>query len=134
MPESHDPLRSLFQEAASTGRSRAHCAPVSAVTERGDRVRRHRMAALAAAACLVFAGGTAAAVTLLPDRPHPSVPATPGPSKPSPTPPRTGTPRPTSTAESSAVPTSRSSRGTSDGTSDAPTQPPTTQLSSTRLP
>lgn len=54
MPEPHDLLRSLFQEAASTGQARARYAPVSLVTRRGERMRRRRIASLAVGACLVF--------------------------------------------------------------------------------
>ncbi|MGW7573828.1 hypothetical protein [Streptomyces sp. NPDC054765] len=112
MPEPHDPLRSLFEEAASTGQSRACPAPVSLVTRSGERVRRRRIAALVVGACLVFAGTGAAAAALLPGDSDTTVPAvTPSPSKPSPTPTSAPTsPRSTSAATDVPVP-GRSSTG-----------------------
>ncbi|GAA2342345.1 hypothetical protein OHT20_04625 [Streptomyces caniferus] len=99
MPEPHDPLRSLFQEAASTGQSRARTAPVSLIARRAERLRRRRIAALAVGACLVFAGTGAAAAVLLPGDAGTSVPAvTPSPSKPS------LTPTPVPTAPRSTTP------------------------------
>lgn len=120
MPEPHDSLRSLFQEAASTGQSRARTAPVSLIARRAERLRRRRIAALAVGACLVFAGTGAAAAVLLPGDAGTSVPAVPpSPSKPSLTP----TPVPTaprSTTPGTGAPTpGRSSLG-------APTSPPRT--------
>ncbi|MDK0520962.1 hypothetical protein [Streptomyces sp. ML-6] len=86
MPESHDPLSSLFKEAAATGQARARSAPPSYITERGARAHRRRMVALAVGACLVFSGASAAVVSLLPDSPGTTVPAiTPSPA-PSPSP------------------------------------------------
>ncbi|MEU6013927.1 hypothetical protein ABZ826_07600 [Streptomyces sp. NPDC047515] len=85
MSEPHDPLRSLFKEAAAAGQSRAHSAPPSFITERGERVHRRRILALAVGACLVFSGAGAAAASLLPESPDTSVPAT-TPSTPRPSP------------------------------------------------
>lgn len=117
MPEPHDLLRSLFQEAASTGQSRARCAPVGLVARRGERLRRRRIAALAAGACLVFAGTGAAAAVLLPAGPRTGVPAvTPSPSRPSATPKAVPTqPRSTSSATSTPVP-GRTAPGTPPAT------------------
>ncbi|MFF8715151.1 hypothetical protein ACF07T_27465 [Streptomyces sp. NPDC015184] len=93
MPESHDPLRSLFKEAAATGQARARSAPASYITERGVRAHRRRMVALAVGACLVLSGAGAGVASLLPDSPGTTVPATtpspvpspsPSPTKPSP--------------------------------------------------
>lgn len=56
----HDPLRSPFREAAESEPARANSAPAAYIAERGDRLHRRRLAALAAAACLVLAGGGAA--------------------------------------------------------------------------
>ncbi|MFD7918125.1 hypothetical protein ACFV3R_02675 [Streptomyces sp. NPDC059740] len=99
MPESQDPLRSLFRQAAETGRARAVPAPASYITERGRRARRHRLALTGAAACLVAGCGLATAVHLLPPAPATStVPATspapsgPAPTSPPPTSPPSGTP------------------------------------------
>lgn len=84
MSEPHDPLRSLFKEAAAAGQSRALSAPPSFITERGERVHRRRIVALAVGACLVFSGAGAAAASLLPASPDTSVPATtPAPPRPS---------------------------------------------------
>ncbi|MCL7496690.1 hypothetical protein M8I34_35570 [Streptomyces sp. MCA2] len=106
MPEPHDLLRSLFQEAASTGQARARYAPVSLVTRRGERMRRRRIASLAVGACLVFAGTGAAAAALLPGTQGTSVPAvTPSPSKSTLTPtPVPTSPRSTSTRTGAPVP------------------------------
>ncbi|SED90371.1 hypothetical protein SAMN05428945_5978 [Streptomyces sp. 2224.1] len=124
MPEPHDLLRSLFQEAASTGQSRARCAPVELVARRGERLRRRRIATLAAGACLVFAGTGAAAVALLPGSPSTGVPAvTPSPSRPSATPkPAPTPPRSTSSVTSTPVP-----GRTTPGTPPATAPPRTSQ-------
>ncbi|MFE7359051.1 hypothetical protein ACFU8Q_39700 [Streptomyces sp. NPDC057543] len=95
MSEAEDPLRSLFKEAAATGRSHARSAPPSYITARGQRVRRHRILVLVVGACLVFSGTGAAVATLLPDSTGTTVPATtPSAPQPSPTlsPPRTSPP------------------------------------------
>ncbi|MFF8915381.1 hypothetical protein ACF08M_19180 [Streptomyces sp. NPDC015032] len=76
MSEPNDPLRSLFKEAADAGRSRARSAPPSYITERGERVRRRRVVALAVGACLVLSGTGAAVATLLPGNPDTTLPAT----------------------------------------------------------
>ncbi|MFF2012596.1 hypothetical protein ACFVWY_26470 [Streptomyces sp. NPDC058195] len=109
MSDPHDPLRSLFKEAAAAGQSRARSAPPSYITARGERARRHRMVGLAVGACLVLSGTGAAVVSLLPGSPGTTVPAvtpsprpspSPSPTKPepatsSPTTPQTSTPRTT---------------------------------------
>ncbi|MFJ9680856.1 hypothetical protein ACIRP2_22795 [Streptomyces sp. NPDC101194] len=98
MSEPHDPLRSLFKEAATAGQSRALFAPPSFITERGERVHRRRIVALAVGACLVFSGAGAAAASLLPASPDASVPATtpatprPSPASSLPDSPRTSSP------------------------------------------
>ncbi|MFD9644678.1 hypothetical protein ACFWWN_14435, partial [Streptomyces sp. NPDC059082] len=56
MNESHDPLKSLFEEAAAAGRARASYAPAAEITARGRRAHRRRLAVLAASACLVVGG------------------------------------------------------------------------------
>ncbi|MFD4758687.1 hypothetical protein ACFWOJ_07285 [Streptomyces sp. NPDC058439] len=85
MSEPDDPLRSLFKEAAATGRSRARSAPLSYITARGQRVRRHRILVLAVGACLVFSGTGAAVATFLSGSTRTTVPAT-TPSAPQPSP------------------------------------------------
>ncbi|MFE6663922.1 hypothetical protein ACFVFH_10215 [Streptomyces sp. NPDC057697] len=75
MSESHDPLTSLFKEAAAAGQSRARSAPASFITERGERTRRRRILALAVGACLVFSGAGAAVASLVPDTTGTTVPA-----------------------------------------------------------
>ncbi|MFF8784329.1 hypothetical protein [Streptomyces sp. NPDC015125] len=127
MPEPDDLLRSLFQEAASTGQSRARCAPVALVTRRGERLRRRRIATLAVGACLVFAGTGAAAAVLLPGHPSTGVPAvTPSPSRPSPTPkPVPTSPRSTSSATGAPLP-GRTAPGTPPATAPPATAPPRT--------
>ncbi|MFE3497926.1 hypothetical protein [Streptomyces sp. NPDC059175] len=103
MPDPHDPLRSLFSEAAASGRARAEAPPVGRIVERGRRAHRRRVAALAAGACLALAGGGAATAVLLPGERPPATPATSPATSPSGSP--TGsetaparTPRPPSTA------------------------------------
>ncbi|MFF8018681.1 hypothetical protein [Streptomyces sp. NPDC007929] len=75
MPESHDPLRSLFEQAAEAGRRRAVIAPVSEINARGLRTRRRHV--LMAVAGLTLAGAGAATAVMLPRDPAPAVPATP---------------------------------------------------------
>ncbi|MEU2084108.1 hypothetical protein ABZ569_19845 [Streptomyces albus] len=110
MPESQDPLRSLFQQAAEAGRRQAVPAPPSDITARGRRAHR-RHVALVVAAGLALAGGGIAAATLLPGEPDPAVPAT--------------TPSP---GRSSAVPPTRppSSGATTAPATSPPPQAPTT--------
>ncbi|WP_030712175.1 hypothetical protein [Streptomyces sp. NRRL F-2580] len=113
MPESHDPLRSLFREAAGEGESRSALPPVAVIELRGERVRRRRIAGLAVATCLVLSGSGAALAAFLPGSPAPALPAsTPSPlapsSGPTPTPSTSPSPTPTtlpsSTATSSPTP------------------------------
>ncbi|MDQ0794265.1 hypothetical protein [Streptomyces sp. B1I3] len=104
MPEPHDPLRSLFEQAAAAGRSRAVPAPMARIAERGRRAHRRRLAALAAG-CLVLVGGTVATSTSLRSAPAPAAPATGAthstpPPAPAPTtglPPSSGGPSPSKT-------------------------------------
>ncbi|MFF8696819.1 hypothetical protein ACF08W_31865 [Streptomyces sp. NPDC015144] len=143
MSDPHDPLRSLFKEAAEAGQSRARSAPVSYITARGDRVRRRRMVGLAVGACLVLSGAGAAVVPLLPSGPGRTVPATtpspsPSPSMPTPStsspaapettePPRTGATKtaPPSTSPPTRAPSTRESpTGTPDTPSRSVTSPP----------
>ncbi|WP_328929398.1 hypothetical protein OG429_35750 [Streptomyces sp. NBC_00190] len=123
MPDSQDPLRSLFREAASAGRSGAGLPPVSVIARRGERARRRRIAGIAVACCLVLGGSGAALATLLPREAGPTLPATtpiPSPGPPSavpsslpsslPTSPSTTTtttpsPPPSATADPSMSPT-----------------------------
>ncbi|MFG2230672.1 hypothetical protein ACGFNX_11725 [Streptomyces sp. NPDC048723] len=86
MPDSHDPLRSLFQEAASAGQSASLAPPVAVIERRGERHRRRRIVGIAAACFLVLAGSGAALSAFLPGDPGPTLPATtPSPAAPSPT-------------------------------------------------
>ncbi|MER5967716.1 hypothetical protein [Streptomyces sp. NPDC002057] len=75
-PHDHDPLRSLFQQAAADGRSRSVQPPAADIIARGRSARRRRLAVFAAGACLVIGGGSAALATLLPGRAAPVLPAT----------------------------------------------------------
>lgn len=97
MPESQDPLRSLFEEAARSGRERMVPAPVSDITARGQRAHRRHIA-WAVAACLAVSGGGAAAAVLLPGDPAPTVPATTPSAESSTELPSTAPPSPTPTA------------------------------------
>ncbi|MFD4739745.1 hypothetical protein ACFWNR_19020 [Streptomyces virginiae] len=86
MPDSHDPLRSLFREAASAGQAASTTPPVGVIERRGERHRRHRIVGIAAACLLVLAGSGAALSAFLPQDPGPTLPATtPSPVAPSPT-------------------------------------------------
>ncbi|MFD7256432.1 hypothetical protein [Streptomyces sp. NPDC059874] len=87
MPDSHDPLRSLFRDAASAGQSRATLPPASVITLRGEKARRRRIAGYALACCLVLAGSGAAIASFVPRDSGPTLPATtPSPLAPSPAP------------------------------------------------
>ncbi|WP_329376213.1 hypothetical protein OG625_01725 [Streptomyces sp. NBC_01351] len=95
MPDAYDqdPLRSLFRQAASAGRSEAALAPVSVIARRGERARRRRIAGIALACCLVLAGSGAAVAAFLPQGAGPTLPATtPPPPAPSPAPTETRPP------------------------------------------
>ncbi|WP_404952832.1 hypothetical protein [Streptomyces sp. 147326] len=112
MPDSHDPLRSLFREAASAAETRTALPPVSVIEHRGERVRRRRIAGLAVACCLVLAGSGAALASFLPGGPGPVLPAsTPSPlappSGPTPAPSSEPTTPPSSTPTSSPTPPRR---------------------------
>ncbi|MER5779659.1 hypothetical protein ABT144_36270 [Streptomyces sp. NPDC002039] len=124
MPDSNDPLRSLFQEAASAGQEGTALAPVSVIARRGERARRRRIAGLAVAACLVFAGSGAAVAGLLPDAGRGNLPAT----TPSPLPSPSSAPPPSSTPGSSAPPPSSTptSQPSSSTTSFPMSNPPPT--------
>ncbi|MEJ8640377.1 hypothetical protein WKI68_00940 [Streptomyces sp. MS1.HAVA.3] len=126
MPDSHDPLRSLFREAASAGSSASALAPVSVIEQRGERVRRRRIAGIAVACCLVLAGSGAALATFLPAGPGPTLPATtpsPGPLTRSDSPP----PAPRNTTEPPSAPTGTTIPGRS-------TEPPGTGNPETSTP
>lgn len=110
MPDSHDSLRSPFREAASAGSSATSLAPVSVIEQRGERVRRRRIAGIAVACCLVLAGSGAALATFRPAASGPNLPATtpsPGPVTRSASPP----PTPRSTTARPAAPTGTATPG-----------------------
>lgn len=116
MPDTNDPLRSLFQEAASAGQPGTALPPVSEIARRGERVRRRRIAGLAVAACLVLAGSGAALASLLPENRGGNLPATtPSPPAPSslPTPGSTSTRLPQSASSSAPGPPPPTSAGPS---------------------
>ncbi|MCX5077545.1 hypothetical protein OHA84_02705 [Streptomyces sp. NBC_00513] len=132
MPDSNDPLRSLFQEAASAGQEGTALAPVSVIARRGERARRRRIAGLAVAACLVVAGSGAAVAGLLPDGGSGNLPATtpsplltPSPSS-APPPSSTPTPPPSSSATSSRRPSPPPTARTTDPVLPNATVPPPT--------
>ncbi|MGW2105566.1 hypothetical protein [Streptomyces sp. NPDC001948] len=125
MSEAHDPLRSLFKEAAAAGRSRALSAPPSYITERGERARRRRIVALAVGACLVFSGTGAAVASLVPDGTGTTVPAT----TPSPVPSPRLSPSPSSPASPSSTPSSPGSTPSSPRTSPPTTRSPSESAS-----
>ncbi|MFD7561470.1 hypothetical protein ACFV9E_44230, partial [Streptomyces sp. NPDC059835] len=103
-PYDHDPLRSLFREAASVGRSRAALPPVSVIARRGEKVRRRRIAGFALACCLVIGGSAAAVAAFLPGDAGPSLPATtPPPLTPSPVPNRSAPPSTTPSATATST-------------------------------
>ncbi|MEU9315763.1 hypothetical protein [Streptomyces sp. NPDC048295] len=124
MSEAHDPLRSLFKEAAAAGQSRACSAPPSYITERGERARRRRIVALAVGACLVFSGTGAAVASLVPDGTGTTVPAT----TPSPVPSPRLSPSPTSpgspTSPSSTPSSPRTTLPPTSSSSETPSTPP----------
>ncbi|MCX4730740.1 hypothetical protein [Streptomyces sp. NBC_01363] len=131
MSEPHDPLRSLFKEAAAAGQARARSAPSSVITERGERVRRRRIVALAVGACLAFSGTGAAVASLVPDSTGTTVPAT----TPSPVPSPRLSPSPTSPSSSSSWPSSpRTSLPPSGTPSDRPTTSPPSPTRSVTFP
>ncbi|MGW9117585.1 hypothetical protein ACWGRV_13235 [Streptomyces sp. NPDC055663] len=125
MSEAHDPLRSLFKEAAAAGQSRALSAPPSYITERGERARRRRIVALAVGACLVFSGTGAAVASLVPDGTGTTVPAT----TPSPVPSPRLSPSPSSPASPSSTPSSPGSTPSSPRTSPPTTRSPSESAS-----
>lgn len=145
MPDSHDPLRSLFQQAADAGKARAVVAPAERITERGRRARRRRVAGLAVGACLVLGGGGAGVAALLPDGRTPVVPATnPSPQEqppPSPrlsptSPPSTISPHSTDAHPSGSAPPGRGTAGHRPTTTGTKPRPPagSTRSSSSSLP
>ncbi|WP_326766765.1 hypothetical protein OG978_21395 [Streptomyces sp. NBC_01591] len=147
MSESHDPLRSVFKEAAAVGQSRARSAPPSFITERGERARRRRIVALAVGACLVFSGTGAAVASLVPDSTGTTVPATtpsPVPSpRLSPSPSSPNSPNPTSSSPSSpsspriSLPPSHtpsSGQSSSSTPTESPSTSPATPSGSVTLP
>ncbi|MER6317638.1 hypothetical protein ABT237_28325 [Streptomyces sp. NPDC001581] len=144
MPESHDPLRSLFREAAGEGESRSALPPVAVIELRGERVRRRRIAGLAAACCLVLAGSGATLAAVLPDSPGPVLPAsTPSPlapsSGPTPTPSTSSSPTPTTLPSSTPTSTPTMSATPPRHTTEPPGAPtgttyPGASASSSRMP
>ncbi|MGW1411780.1 hypothetical protein [Streptomyces sp. NPDC002403] len=123
MSEAHDPLRSLFKEAAAAGQSRARSAPPSYIAERGERARRRRIVALAVGACLVFSGTGAAVASLVPDGTDTTVPAT----TPSPVPSPRLSPSPSSPGSPSSTPSSpRTTLPPTSSSSDSPSTSPAT--------
>ncbi|WP_079407506.1 hypothetical protein [Streptomyces sp. 3211] len=128
MPDRHDPLRSLFQEAASAGQSAAMSPPVSIIERRGERHRRRRIVGIAAACLFVLAGSGAALSTFLPGDAGPILPATtPSPVAPSPTsappPQNTVAPPSSTTAPASTTTTTPSSSMTPPRNTTPPFQP-----------
>ncbi|MFE9629774.1 hypothetical protein [Streptomyces sp. NPDC006463] len=125
MPDSHDPLRSLFREAASAGRSGAGLPPVSVITRRGERARRRRIAGIAVACCLVLGGSGVALDSVLPREAGPTLPATtPTPSPGPPSPLKTSLPTPLPTSPSTTTTPAAPPSATADpGMSPTPTQP-----------
>ncbi|MFC6885564.1 hypothetical protein [Actinomadura yumaensis] len=140
MPDSHDPLRSLFQRAADAGKARAVVAPVERITERGRRARRRRVAGLAVGACLVLGGGGASVAALLPDGRTPVVPATnPSPQEQPPPSPRLSptfppSPHSTDAHPSGSAPPSRGRAGHNPTPTDTETRPPATSARSSSSP
>lgn len=138
MPDTNDPLRSLFQEAASAGQPGTALPPVSEIARRGERVRRRRVAGLAVAACLVLAGSGAALASLLPENgggnlpattpsaPAPSLLPTPGPTSARPPQPASSTPGPPP-ATTAGPSSSRTSVNPPSGTSTVPPPARTTE-------
>uniref|UniRef100_A0AAU2K354 Cellulase n=1 Tax=Streptomyces sp. NBC_00049 TaxID=2903617 RepID=A0AAU2K354_9ACTN len=135
MPESHDPLRSLFQEAASVAQSSSALAPVSVITRRGERARRRRIAGIALACCLVIAGSGAVLADFAARDTGPVLPA----STPSPLAPSSAPPAPVNTTETPAPPgmsarpprsTPSASASASATSTSAPTSLPTSTFTS----
>ncbi|MFB6617153.1 hypothetical protein ACIGFK_17170 [Streptomyces sp. NPDC085524] len=125
-PYDHDPLRSLFREAAAAGRSRASLPPVSAIAVRGEKARRRRIAGFALACCLVLGASGAAVAAFLPRDAGPGLPATtPPPLAPSPAPNQSPPP----TTGTTTAPT-RTAYPPASNTSPA-SPPPTSTVSST---
>jgi hypothetical protein len=115
VPDSHDPLRALFKEAAATGQTRARSVPVSAVAARG-RTRQVWHAAGAAAACVVLASAGLTAAELLSGGAHATNPASTTPLTSWPT----HTVRGPSPTASDTRPPTDGSTSTSPSTSGAP--------------
>ncbi|WP_069170930.1 hypothetical protein [Streptomyces griseus] len=119
MPETHETLRSLFEEAAAAGQSHARTAPVARIAERGRRAHRWRLAALATC-CLVLVGGTVAtSVFLSTSAPAPVTPATGGTPPPAPAS-VPGTP-PSDATESPARPSGDRTAGRTPTSAGTPT-------------
>ncbi|MEU3065012.1 hypothetical protein AB0P12_26080 [Streptomyces subrutilus] len=138
MPDSHDPLRSLFREAAAAGRSGADLPPVSVIARRGERARRRRIAGYGLAACLVLGSAGALVAGLLPGgggaplpatspsapwpSPSPSTVSTQGPPEPSSSMSRTPPPAETTRPTGSTLPPVPSGTTTNPETSPTPTR------------
>ncbi|MCY0918992.1 hypothetical protein OS965_12500 [Streptomyces sp. H27-G5] len=124
MPDSNDPLRSMFQEAVSAGQQGTALAPVSVIARRGERARRRRITGLAVAACLVVAGSGAAMAGLLPEGGSGNLPAT--------TPSPLRSPSPSSAPPPSSTPTSPPSSSATTFPLSSP--PPTARTTEPALP
>ncbi|WP_037675183.1 hypothetical protein [Streptomyces globisporus] len=118
---SHDPLKSLFEEAAAAGRARASYASAGEISSRGRRVHRRRLAVLAVGACLLVGGGGAALASLLPGPSQPVGPATS---------PSTSGPAPADTTTTPPADTTTGPPATTDASSSA-TLPPLSTPTST---
>ncbi|MGW7307600.1 hypothetical protein ACWGI1_18730 [Streptomyces sp. NPDC054835] len=108
---SQDPLKALFEQAAAAGRSRATYAPAGEISARGRRVHRHRVAVLAAGACLVVGAGGVGLGAALSGPSRPVAPAT--------SPSVTG-PAPADTATGPSTPLSSPTQAPSAGATSSP--------------
>ncbi|MFJ6214487.1 hypothetical protein ACIQGZ_14300 [Streptomyces sp. NPDC092296] len=135
MPEPYDPLRAALRDAAAAGERRVVPLPAAVIRARGNRVRQRRVAAVAAAGCLLLGGTGAAVAGLLPDRTGGTAPATAPATAPSPpTSPRTapGPPAPGLSGSHPPPPAARTgppdpgATTTSPGYRGAPTTAPAT--------
>ena len=128
MPETQDPLRSLFRQAAETV-GRRHPRPRRVHHRTGPVARRRRLALTGAAACLVVGCGLATAFQLLPGTSASTVPATsPVPSGAAPSATTPGGASPDATASEESPSPGRGHGGTAaDGSRSTPTSPPPTR-------
>ncbi|MFF7178286.1 hypothetical protein [Streptomyces sp. NPDC008121] len=130
MPDPHDPLRRLFQQAASSGQARADAPPFARIAERGRQARRRHVAGLTAAVCLALGGGVAAAV-LVSGGPSPQPPAT-SPSPPLPAPTSRLSPSATTAPSNTTPPSSTPTSLGTDGPFGTVTEPPRGGATSTQ--